>query len=69
MNQYFHKLRFKPLFSNLYNSCSMEQLFAVYDYLYYIYNVQGSSYEAPLQVSNLVEKVTRNCRNVLYSYE
>ena len=47
----------------------MEQLMTAYDYLYYIFNAQGSSYEAPLQVSNVVEKVSRNYRNVLYSYE
>ena len=60
MNKYLHKLRFKILFSNLYNSCSMEQLMATYDYLYYIFNEQGSSYEAPLRVSSLVEKVGRD---------
>ena len=48
MNEYLDKLRFKTLFSNLYNSCSMEQLIAAYDYLYYIFNEQGSSYKAPL---------------------
>ena len=47
----------------------MKQLMAAYGYLYYIFNVQDSSYEAPLRVSNLVEKVKRNYRNVLYSYE
>ena len=47
MNEYLHKPRFKTLFSHLYNSCSMEQLMAAYDYLYYIFNEQGSSYEAP----------------------
>ena len=46
MNEYLHKPRFKTLFSNLYNSFSMEQLMATYDYLYYIFNEQGSSYEA-----------------------
>ena len=49
-NQYFHKHRFKPLSSNPYDSCSMEPLIAAYDYLYYIFNAQGSSYEAPLRV-------------------
>ena len=62
MNQYLHKPRFKTLFSNLYNSCSMEQLMAAYDYLYYIFNRQGSSYESPLRVSSLVEKVSRDGR-------
>ena len=60
MNEYLHKPKFKTLFSNLYNSCSMEQLMAAYDYLYYIFNEQGSSYEAPLRMSNLVEKVGRD---------
>ena len=69
MNQYLHKLRFKTLFSNLYNSCSMEQLRAAYDYVYYIFNEQGSSYEVPLRVSSLVEKVSRDDRNVLCSYQ
>ena len=67
MNQYLHKPRFKTLFSNLYNSCSMEHLMAAYDYLYYIFNEQGSSYEAPLRASSLVEKVGRYDRNVLSS--
>ena len=67
MSQYLHKPRFKTLFSNLYNSCSMEQLMAAYDYLYYIFN--GSSYEAPLRVRSLVEKVGRDDRNVLCSYQ
>ena len=60
MNEYLHKPRFKTLFSNLYDSCSMEQLMAAYDYLYYIFNEQGSSYEAPPRMSSLVEKVGRD---------
>ena len=69
MNEYLHKPRFKTLFSNLYNSCSVEQLMAAYDYLYYIFNEQGSSYEAPLRMSSFVEKVGRDDRNVLCSYQ
>ena len=69
MNEYLHNPRFKTLFSNLYNSCSMEQLMAAYDYLYYIFNEQGSSYEASLRMSRLVEKVGRDDRNVLCSYQ
>ena len=69
MNEYLHKPRFKTLFSNLYNSCSMEQLMVAYDNLYYIFNEQGSSYEAPLRMSSLVEKVGRDNRNVLCSYQ
>ena len=69
MNEYFHKLRFKTPFSDLYNSCSMEQLMAAYDYLYYILYEQGSSYEAPLRMSSLVEKVGRDDRNPLCSYQ
>ena len=69
MNQYLHKPRFKTLFSNLYNSCCMEQLMAAYDYVYYIFNEQGSSYEAPLRVNSLIEKVSRDDRNVLCSYQ
>ena len=60
MNEYLHKPKFKTLFSNLYNSCSMEQLMAAYDHLYYIFNEQGSSYKAPLRMSSLVEKVGRH---------
>ena len=69
MNEYLHKPRFKTSFSNLYNICSMEQLMAAYDCLYYIFNEQGSSYEAPLRVNSLVEKVGRDDRNVLCSYQ
>ena len=47
----------------------MEQLMAAYDYLYYILNEQGSSYEAPLRMSSLGEKVGRDDRNVLFSYQ
>ena len=57
MNEYLHKSRLKTLFSNLHNSCSMEQLMAACDYLYCIFNKQGSSYEAPLRMSSLVEKI------------
>ena len=60
MNEYLHKPRFKTLISTLYNSCSMEKLMAANDYLYYIFNEQGSSYEAPLRMSSLVEKVGRD---------
>ena len=60
MNEYLHKPRFKTLFSNLYNSFSMEQLMAAYDYFYYIFNEQGSSYEAPLRMSSLAENVARD---------
>ena len=42
---------------------------AAYDYLYYIFKEQGSSYEALLRVSSLVEKVGRDDRNVLCSYQ
>ena len=69
MNEYLYKPRFKTLFSNLYNRCSMEQLMAAYDYLYYIFNEQGSSYEAPLRVSSLVAKVGRDDKNLLCSYQ
>ena len=69
MNEYLNKPIFKTLFSNLYNSCSMEQLMAAYDYLYYIFNEQSSSYEAPLRMSSLVEKIGRDDRNVLCSYQ
>ena len=48
-SKYFHKPRFKPLFSNLH-------MMAVYDYLDYIFNAQVSSYEAPMNLSSLVEK-------------
>ena len=60
MNECLHKPRFKTIFPNLYNRRSMEQLMAVYDYLYYIFNEQGSSYEAPLRMSSLLEKVGRD---------
>ena len=60
MNKYLHKPRFKTLFSNLYNSFSMDQLMAAYDYFYYIFSEQGSSYEAPLRMSSLVAKVARD---------
>ena len=60
MNKYLHKPKFKTLFSSLYSNCSMEQLMLPYDYLYYIFNEQGSSYEAPLRMSSLVEKVGRD---------
>ena len=30
------------------------------DYFYYIFNEQGSSYEAPLRMSSLAEKVARD---------
>ena len=43
----------------------MEQPMAAYDYLYYIVNVQGNSYEMSLWVSSLVEKNSRDDRNVL----
>ena len=60
MNEYLHKPRFKTLFSNLYNSFSMEQLMTACDYFYYIFNEQGSSYEATLRMSSLAEKVARD---------
>ena len=60
MNEYLHKPRFKTLFSNLYNSFSMEQLMAAYGYFYYIFNEQSSSYEEPLRMSSLAEKVARD---------
>ena len=63
MNQYLHKPRFETLFSNFHNSCSMEQLMAACGYLYYIFNEQGSSYEAPLRVSSHVVKVSRENRH------
>ena len=70
MKEYLHKLRFKTLFSNLYNSCSLEQLMGAYDYLYYIFNKQGSLYDdAPLRMTSLVEKVDRDDRNVLCIYQ
>ena len=69
MNEYFHKPRFKTLFLNLYNSCSMEQLMAAYDYLYYIFNEQGSLNEALLRMSSVIEKVGRDDRSVLCSYQ
>ena len=68
MNQYLLKPRFKTLFSNLFKSCSVEQLMDPYDYFYYIFHRQGSSYETHLRVSTLVEKVGRDDRNVLCSY-
>ena len=42
-------------------------MMAAYDYLDYIFNAQASSYEAPLRVSSLVEKVSRDDRDVLDS--
>ena len=42
---------------------------AAYDYLHYIFNEQDSSCEAPLRVSSLFEKVSRDYRNVLFSYQ
>ena len=60
MNEYLHKPGFKALFSNLYKSSSMEQLMATHDYLCYIFNEQGSSYEELLRMSSLVEKVGRD---------
>ena len=57
MNEHLRKSRFKTLFSNLYNSFSIEQLMAAYDYFYYIFNEHGSSYEAPLRMSSLAEKL------------
>ena len=40
-------------------------MMATFDYLVYIFNAQVSSYEAPLRVSNLVEKLSRDGRNAL----
>ena len=61
-NQYFHKRRFKPVFSNVH-------MMAAFDYLLYVFNAQVSSYEAPLRVSSPVEKLSRDDRNVLFSYK
>ena len=41
-------------------------MMAVFDYLVYIFNAQVSSYEAPLTVSSLVEKLSRDDTNVLF---
>ena len=44
-------------------------MMAAFDDLDYILNAQVSSYEAPLRVSSLVEKLSRDDRNVLFSYK
>ena len=41
---------------------------AAHDYFGYIFNAPGSSYETPPRVSSLVEKVSRDDRNVLFPH-
>ena len=47
----------------------MEQLVAAYDYLHLIFSAQGRSCEVRLRVSSLVDKINRDDRNVLCSYQ
>ena len=47
----------------------MEQLVAAYDYLHWIFSAQARSCEVRLRVSSLVDKINRDDRNVLCSYQ
>ena len=44
-------------------------MMTAYDYLDCILNAQVSSYETTLRVSSLIEEVSKDDRNVFFSYQ